>query len=79
MRRTGIHAFNTDTVRDLTDGESGGKTCTLAFDHIAFEGLNTLLVAFNDLIVDGNIVTSLEVGELLFACQLLVYVMLWRS
>ena len=47
---------------------------TLFFDHIAFKRLNSLFVAFNYLIVYSNIVTWLEGGKILLACQLVVYI-----
>jgi hypothetical protein len=32
----------------------------LCFDHISFKGLDTLFGSFDDLIVNGNVITRLE-------------------
>lgn len=45
----------------------------LAFDHITLETLDPFLIAFQDLIVNGDVVTCFEFRELFLSCQLLVY------
>ena len=44
----------------------------LAFDHIAFKALDTLFGTFNDLIIDGDVITSLECRKRWFLGQLLM-------
>jgi hypothetical protein len=65
--------FHAYAIGDLTHGESGCLPRTLALDHITFETLDTLLVSFDDLIVDGDIITGFELRKLSFSRQLLVY------
>lgn len=65
--------FYADAVGDLTDSERGGLASSLTLDHVAFEALDTLLVSFDDLIVDGDVVTGFELRKLSFSRQLLVY------
>ena len=65
--------FHAYSVGDLPYGEGGGMASALAFDHISLEALDTLLVAFNDLIIDSDIITGFELRKLSFSCQLLVY------
>src|SRR5689334_6296966 len=52
--------FYTDTVRDLTHGESSSIAFTLSFDHISTEGLDSLFITFNNFIIDGDVVTGFE-------------------
>lgn len=66
--------FHTNTIGYLADRKAGGMAAALFFDHIAFKGLDPFFIAFNDLIVHGNIVTGLECGKILLSCQLLMYV-----
>ena len=54
------HTLYANSVGNLTDGERGGSTLALCFDHISFEGLDTLFGSFDDLIVNGNVVARLE-------------------
>jgi hypothetical protein len=48
---------------------------SLAFDHIATEALDTLFTTFNDLIINGNVVTGFKLRKLFFTCQLLMYIL----
>lgn len=64
--------FNTDTIRNFSDRESGCTSLSLALDHITLEALDPLLVALNDFIIDGDVVTGLEFGKVADGCQLLV-------
>lgn len=66
-REQGEGPFHAYSVGDLPYGEGGGVASTLAFDHISLEALDTLLVAFNDLIVDGDIITGFELRKLSFS------------
>jgi hypothetical protein len=66
-------SFYTNTIRNLSNGESSSGTLALAFDYIAFEALDPFFASFNDLIVDSYIVTSLELWKILDLGQLLVY------
>jgi hypothetical protein len=65
--------FYTHAVGDLPDRESSGVASSLALDHISLEALDTLLVTFNNFIIDSDIITGFELRELYFSCQLLVY------
>ena len=65
--------FHTYAVGDLPYSESGCLAFALTFDHFTLEALDTLFVPFNDLIVDSDVITGLEGGELSFSRQLLVY------
>ena len=66
-------SFHTNTVGDLPHSEGGCVTFALTLDHFALEALNTLLVPFNDLIIDRDVITGLEIRKLFFFRQLLVY------
>jgi hypothetical protein len=46
---------------------------SLTLDHFALETLDTLLVPFNDLIIDRDIVTGFKFRKLSFPGQLLMY------
>ena len=65
--------FDAYAVGYLPDGERGCVTFALTFDDLTFEALDTLLVAFNDLVVDRDVIAGLEVRDLFFSRQLLVY------
>lgn len=65
--------FHTHAIGDLPNREGGGMSLTLPLDHFTFETLDTLLVSFDDLIIDGDVVTRLEGRNLSFARQLFVY------
>jgi hypothetical protein len=66
-------SFNSHSVRYFTHCECCSSSLALALDHIAFKALDTLLITFNDLVVDGNIVACLEFWRLFLRGQLLVY------
>jgi hypothetical protein len=68
----GKQPFHPDAVGDFADRKGGGEARSLALDDVSLEALDTFLVAFDDLIVHGNIISSLEGRELLFGGQLLV-------
>ena len=72
-REQGEGPLYTYAVGDLTHGKSGRVPRTLTFDHITFETLDTLLVSFDDLIIDGDIVTGFELRKVSFSRQLFVY------
>jgi hypothetical protein len=65
--------FHAYPIGDLANRKSRCMARTLAFDHVALESLNTLFIAFHDLIIDGDIVTGFEFREVDLSCQLLVY------
>lgn len=71
-REEGEQTLYAYAVRDLTHRKGSGSTLALQLDHIAFKGLDTLLVTFNNLIVHSDIITSFELGEFFFASKLLV-------
>lgn len=72
-REEGEQTLHTYAIGDFTYSESGSSTYTLYFNYIAFEGLDTLLVTFNDFIVNGDVVTGFEFGVFLFTSELLVH------
>lgn len=72
-REEGEQTLHTYAIGNFPYGESGGSTYTLYFNHVAFEGLDTLLVTFNDFIVNGDVVTGFEFGVFLFTSELLVH------
>jgi hypothetical protein len=65
--------FYAYAVGNLPYGKGGGMPFTLTLEDVSFEALDTLLVAFNDLIVDGDIITGFELRKLSFSRQLLMY------
>lgn len=69
----GEGSFYAYAVGYFTNGEGGSLALALAFDHVSFKALDTLFVAFDDLIVDGDIVTGFEFRKFFFSRQLLVY------
>lgn len=73
-RKERKYSFYTYTIRDLSDRKAGGMTRPLLFDHIAFKGLDSFFVPFDDLVVYGNVVAGLKSRELLFGGHLFVYV-----
>lgn len=72
-REEGEQTLHTYAIGNFTYGEGGSSTIALYFNYIAFEGLDTLLVTFNDFIVNGDIVTGFEFGVFLFTSELLVH------
>jgi len=71
--KQGESPFYAHAIGDLPYGEGSRVACTLTFDNISLEALDTLLITFNNFIVDGDVVTGFELRELSFSCQLLVY------
>jgi hypothetical protein len=69
----GESPFYTYAIGDLPYGKGRSMPFALALEDVAFKALDTLLVAFNDLIVDGDIITGFELRKLFFSRQLLVY------
>ena len=69
QRETALYTY---VVAHFANGERLRAAGTLAFDHHAFEGLDTLFVSFLDLIVYGHTVACFELGEFAFASELLV-------
>ena len=65
--------FHAYSIGDLSYGEGGCMANSLTLNHISLEALDTLLVAFNDLIVDSDVITGFELRKLSFSRQLLVY------
>jgi hypothetical protein len=65
--------FHAYSIGDLPHREGSRMANSLTLNDITFEALDTLLIAFNDLIVDSDIITGLELRELYLSCQLLVY------
>lgn len=69
----GKSPLHADPVGYFTNRKGSRMAISLAFDHIAPEALDTLFSTFNDLIVNSDIITGLELRKLFFSCQLLVY------
>jgi len=65
--------FNANPIGDFSYRESGSLASALALDNIAFKTLDTSLVSFYNLVIDSDVITSLEFREFLLACQLIVY------
>ena len=65
--------LNTHTIRDLANREGGCCALALFFDHVTAERLDPFFGTFDDFIVDGNVVTGFELGEIFFAGQLFLY------
>lgn len=59
------NALNTHTVRNLANGKGFGYTGIAALQYITLEKLDTLLVAFLDLVVHGYAVSGFEIGKIL--------------
>src|SRR5690606_21817336 len=57
------NALDGDAVRNLADGEGGRDTRAATLDDDAGEGLDALLVAFDDLEVDADGVAGAELGQ----------------
>ena len=58
-------SFNSYAVGNFSYGETGCLPRSLSLDHISTETLDTFLTTFNDLIVNSDIVASLEFRETL--------------
>jgi len=65
--------FYAYSVGDLPYGEGSSMASSLTLNDISLEALDTLLVAFNDLIVDSDVITGFELRKFSFSRQLLVY------
>ena len=65
--------FHAYAVGYLPNGEGSRMACTLALDHVAFESLDTLFVPFQDLIIDGDIITGFKLRKFDLSGQLFVY------
>lgn len=65
--------FYSNGIGNLAHGKGCSSTLTLAFDHIALKALDTFLVTFNDLVVNGNIVPCFEFGNIFGDGELCVY------
>ena len=61
----GENTLHADTVRDLADSKGLSSSASTALQHNALEVLDSFFVTFFNLIVDGDGVTRLELGELL--------------
>ena len=72
-REQGEGPLYTYTVGDLPYSKGGCLARTLTFDHITFETLDTLLVSFDDLIIDGDVVTGFELRKVSLSRHLFVY------
>ena len=59
----GESPLNTNTVADAANGEALADTAALHLDNDAFEVLEPLAVAFNNLYIDPDGVADLEFGE----------------
>src|SRR5262249_44790765 len=55
------NTFNAFAVAEFAHGESRIEACVFTGNAYAFECLNTLIFAFNDLYVDDNGIASLEI------------------
>ncbi len=62
----GEYPFYAYTIRDLTYCKGCGETGTLDLNHVSFERLDPLLVAFHNFIVNGNVVTGFKLRKLFF-------------
>src|ERR1700754_4875092 len=70
QRESSFYAYS---IGDFTYSESGCLSFALTLEHVSFEALNTLLVPFNDLIIDSDIITGSKIWKIFFPRQLLVY------
>src|SRR5579862_3531367 len=58
-------SLDADAVRNLANGEGRAVGAAIYFDHDAFEGLDALLLAFDDLDVNANRVADAEFRQVL--------------
>ena len=61
----GENTLHADAVRDLADSKGLGSSASTALQDNALEVLDSLFVSFFDLVMDGDGIASLELGELL--------------
>ena len=69
-RKSPFHAYS---IGDLTYGEGSRLPFALTLENVSLEALDTLLVPFNDLIIDSDIITGSKIRKIFFPRQLLVY------
>ena len=72
-RKQREYTLNAYTVRNFPYGKRLGKSTSLTFDYITLEGLDTLLATFNDLIINGYVVTGFKLRKFFLPGQLLMY------
>ena len=63
-REQGEGPFHTYSIGDLPHRERGRMAVALTLDHVSLEALDTFLVAFNDLIIDSDIITGFKLRKL---------------
>ena len=61
----GENTLHADAIRDLADSKGLGSSTSAALQHNALEVLDSLFVTFFNLVMDGDGIASLELGELL--------------
>ena len=61
----GEYTLHADAVGDLADSKGLSGSASTALQHNALEVLDSLFVTFLNLIMDGDGIASLELGELL--------------
>ena len=61
----GKDSLDADSVGNFPDGESGAVCAAIDLDHDALEGLDALLLAFDDLDVNANPIADAEFGQVL--------------
>ena len=61
----GEDTLHADAVSNLADSKGFGSSASTALQHNALEVLDSLFVTFLNLIMDGDGIASLELGELL--------------
>jgi hypothetical protein len=54
------NTLNTNAIRNFTYGEGFGRSRTFDLNYITTEGLDTLLVTFNDFIIHNDVVSCSE-------------------
>src|SRR6202021_2800802 len=59
------YSLDADAVRNLAHGEGRAVGAAIHFDHDAFEGLDALFLAFDDLDVNANRVADAEFRQVL--------------
>src|SRR5882762_3577212 len=57
--------LDADSVRNFPDREGGAVCAAIDLDHDAFEGLDALLLAFDDLDVNANPIADAKFGQVL--------------
>ena len=67
----GEYALHSDAVRDLADSKGLSSSASTALKNNALEVLDSLFVAFLNLVMDSDGIASLELGELLALHQVL--------